>query len=52
MLGHGAFDEEKFYSLGCIRDNIQLFTPEIMDRINQEVVRAGHDLIGQKKAKI
>jgi len=51
MLGHGAFDEEKFYSLGCIRDNIQLFTPEIMDRINQEVVRAGHDLIGQKKSE-
>lgn len=49
MLGHGVFDEDKYYSLRAIRDNIRLFTPEILDRINQEVVLAGHQLIGQKK---
>ena len=49
MLGHGFFDEEKTYSYSSVRDNIQLLTPEIMDRINQEVVRSGHQLIGQKK---
>ena len=51
MLGHGMFDEDKGYSLSSIRDNVQLLTPEIMDRINQEVVRAGHNIVGQKKAK-
>lgn len=49
MLGHGMFDEDAHYSLSSIRDNIQLFTPEILDRINQEVVKAGHGLVGQKK---
>ena len=49
MLGHGAFDEDKTYSLSSIRDNLRLFTPEIMDRINQIVVRAGHKLIGHQE---
>jgi len=49
MLGHGLFDEDKVYSLRVISDNVSLLTPDIMDRINQEVVRSGHALIGQKK---
>ena len=51
MLGHGMFDEDKDYSLSSIRNNVQLLTPEIMDRINQEVVRAGHNIVGQKKSE-
>jgi len=51
MLGHGLFDEDKVYSLRVISDNVSLLTPDIMDRINQEVVRSGHALIGQKKTK-
>ena len=51
MLGHGMFDEDKNYSLSSIRDNVQLLTPELLDRINQEVVRAGHSIIGQKKSE-
>ena len=47
MLGHGVLDEDLTYSLQTIKDNLALFTPEIMDRINQEVVRAGHSLIDQ-----
>jgi len=44
MLGHGFTDDDKTYSLQTLKDNIQLFTPEILDEINQVVVRAGHQL--------
>ena len=47
MLGHGVLDEDQAYSLQTLQDNLTLFTPEILDRINQEVVRAGHSLVGQ-----
>jgi len=51
MPGHGLFEEEKIYRYSSIRDNIQLLTPEVMDRINQEIVKAGHTIIGQKKSE-
>ncbi len=41
MLGHGFCDDDKEYSLQVIKDNVQLFTPEILDEINQVVVNAG-----------
>ena len=49
MLGHGFRDDEYQYSIQTLRDNISLFTPEILDEINQVIVRAGHDEIGKKK---
>ena len=45
MLGHGLVDDEEEYQLQTIKDNLRLFTPEILNRINQEVVRAGHRLL-------
>ena len=45
MLGHSDWMEEKRYELQTIKDNISLFTPDILDRINQEVVNAGHQLL-------
>ena len=45
MLGHSDWLEDKSYELQTIIDNIKLFTPEILDRINQEVVNAGHQLL-------
>jgi len=42
MLGHGDWSDETRYELQTIKDNLMLFTPEILDRINREVVRAGH----------
>ena len=46
MLGHSDWmEEEKRYELQTIKDNISLFTPDILDRINQEVVNAGHQLL-------
>ena len=44
MLGHGTFDD-KNYRLQTLRDNLKLFTPEIMDRINTEVIRSGYQLL-------
>ena len=42
MLGHSDWADVKYYNLQTLKDNLRLFTPEILDRINQEVVRAGH----------
>jgi len=47
MLGHSGWadGEEDRYGLQTIKDNLRLFTPAILDRINQEVVSAGHTLV-------
>ena len=45
MLGHGDWADETSYSLQALKENLRLFTPEILDRINQVVVRAGHQLV-------
>lgn len=45
MLGHGLFDTEKDYRLQTLKDNLKLFTPEIMECINKEVIRAGYELL-------
>lgn len=48
MLGHSLFDHKYRYALQTLKDNISLFTPEILDKINQIVVGYGHELIGKK----
>ena len=45
MLGHGLFTTDKDYRLQTLKDNLALFTPEIMARINVEVIRAGYQLL-------
>ncbi len=45
MLGHGLFSTDKDYRLQTLKDNLTLFTPEIMARINVEVIRAGYQLL-------
>lgn len=47
MLGHAPFDEE-MYHYQTLKDNLSLFTPELLDRINQLVVGAGHALVKKK----
>ena len=49
MLGHGLVDDDETYSLQTIRDNVQKFTPEVLDEINQIVVRAGQSLKKKKR---
>lgn len=44
---------KKTYPLQTIKDNISLFTPEILDHINQIVVEYGHSLYkGKKNGKL
>jgi len=50
MLGHGLVDKDFYYRLQTLKDNVSLFTPEILDRIDQIVVNTGHRLIYQKKS--
>lgn len=45
MLGHSDWADETHYSLQTLKENVRLFTPEVLDRINQVVVRAGHRLV-------
>lgn len=47
MLGHAMFDETN-YPYQTLKDNVSLFTPELLDKINQVVVGAGHDLLKKK----
>ena len=47
MLGHGAFDDER-YPFQTLKDNVSLLTPELLDKINQLVVGAGHVLVKKK----
>jgi len=49
MLGHGSLYEDYHYPLQTLKDNVSLFTPEVLDRINQIVLQHGHQLIGKKK---
>ncbi len=34
MLDHGFTDDDRTYHLQTLKDNLQLFTPEILDEIN------------------
>ena len=47
MLGHGIFDKVS-YHFQTLKDNVGLFTPELLDKINQVVVRAGHAIVKKK----
>lgn len=47
MLGHGDWTDQTQYKLQTLKDNLRLFTPEILDRINQLLVGAGHALLGR-----
>jgi hypothetical protein len=49
MLGHGLRDEDQQYKLQTLKDNVSLFTPEILDEINRVVVSAGHRALKKKK---
>ena len=49
MLGHGFFDHTTKYALQTLKDNVSLLTPEVLDKVNQVVVKAGHNLVCKKK---
>ena len=51
MLGHSGWADEKYYNLQTIKDNLRLFTPEILDRLNRVIVRAGHRALKKSRKK-
>jgi transposase, IS5 family len=50
MLGHGASDIT-MYHCQTLKDNLRLFTPELLDKINQIIVDSGHNLVKKKPTK-
>ena len=48
MLGHSRMDNDFRYALQTLKDNVSLFTPELLDKINQIVVKYGHEIVGKK----
>ncbi len=50
MLGHGAF-EDVWYHHQTLKDNVSLLTPELLDEINQLVVKSGHALMTNANGK-
>lgn len=50
MLGHAPFDEQT-YHYQTLKDNVGLFTPDLLDKINQVVVSAGHVLVKKKEVE-
>jgi len=48
MLGHCIYSKVE-YKLQTIKDNIALFTPEILDEINQVAVEYGHNFFGSSE---
>jgi len=49
MLGHSSILDDYHYPLQTLRDNLTLFTPEVLDRINQLVLQHGYQIVGKKK---
>ena len=50
MLGHGLYDEKR-YSLQAIKNNAALLTPEIINDINEIVVKSGHKALKKSRKK-
>lgn len=54
MMGHpGAVSDldPSEYTVQTVKDNLRLFTPEVLGRINEVVVRSGHELVKKKDSR-
>ncbi len=45
ILGHGQEDDGEQYGLQRLKDNLVLLTPDVLDKIDQLVINAGHEVI-------
>ena len=52
MLGHVKWLDMTEYPLQTLKDNVKLFTPELLDKINKVVVDYGHSLLKKKAEKL
>lgn len=50
MMGHGDYDDAE-YERKTLQNNLRLLTPEVLDKINQLIVKAGHKLVKKKKRR-
>jgi len=50
MLGHGVFNQER-YHYQTLKDNVGLLTPELLEKISEVVVDAGHVLVQKKSGE-
>ena len=48
MLGHGKMNADYKYALQTLKDNISMFTPEVLDKINVIVLSHGYKIVGKK----
>ena len=48
FLGHSGLMGEKIYNYQTIKDNIDLLTPELLEKVNQLIVESGHTVAGKK----
>ena len=51
FLGHSLYDDDRNYALQTLKDNISRLTPQLLDEINQEIVKFGRNEIFKKKRK-
>lgn len=51
LLGHDKYewDDRYFYELQTLKDNVSLLTPEVLDKLNEIVIKTGHNILGGKK---
>ncbi len=49
MLGHSDLLEPLYYHPQTIKDNVCLLTPELLEKINIEIVNSGHQLLKKKE---
>ena len=52
MLGHGDIFDTHQYSLQTIKDNVSLLSVELLDEINQIIVKAGHEVLNKKETAL
>jgi len=48
MMGHGDYDAT-CYERKTLRNNLRLLTPEVLDKINQLIVKVGHKEVKKKE---
>ena len=51
ILGHGVLDDQESYCLQTLKDNVTLLTSEILDQIDQLVIKTGHEWIKKKSGR-
>jgi len=48
MLGHADQWDQHTYQIQTLKDNVGLLTPELLEKINEVVVKGGHRLVKKK----